>query len=54
MSFPLSERLERMRKMFEAQLDRPLTSEELRLLELTGPIDDPDRIKNAIPAASGE
>ena len=53
MSFPLSDRLQRMRKMFEVQLDRPLTSEELRLLELTGPFDDDSTIP-ADAAASGE
>jgi hypothetical protein len=54
MALPLSDRLERIRKMFESQLRRPLTGEEVKLLELTGPFDDPDEPKISIPAASGE
>lgn len=37
-----TERLERLRQMFEQQLGRALTGEELKLLEFTGPLDDPN------------
>ena len=36
----LSENLQRLRRMFEEELGRPLTSEEVRLLSFTGSLDD--------------
>ena len=37
-----TERLERLRQMLEEQLGRALTGQELKLLEFTAPLDDPD------------
>jgi hypothetical protein len=53
MSFPLSDRLQRLREMFEVQLGRALTGEELKLLELTGPTDDPEEPLTVLPNAMG-
>lgn len=36
-----SGRLENLRRMFEAQLRRPLTPEEVRFLSLTEPLNEP-------------
>lgn len=49
-----NDRLERLRRMYEEQLKRPLTPDELKLLALTIPFENPENRVVVMPRASGQ